>query len=183
MNNKSLLKNSILDGTKTAENLKSAFLREAQNYAKEGLFSKIADKDEDYSVYKTLFETLGQDKAHAELWLSYLEGLGDTFENLASLIDDKDDLGDDLYPYMAQIAKDEGFDEIAEKMLLAAKVKKSQSELLKEEAEKLTNPSSAYSENPETLWCCHICGYSTKGNLPPERCPLCSYPSSFCKAK
>jgi rubrerythrin len=90
----------------------------------------------------------------------------------------KSALAENFYPSVAEIAEDEGFDEIAEKMRLAALAKESQINLLDGEIDRIKRPDSLFSENPETLWHCRSCGYDIRGNVPPERCPLCSYPSS-----
>lgn len=179
MNNRVNRVASALDGTKTSENLRDAFINEAQAFAKSSIFASLADAEANDSAKRLLVEHSDNDKRHAELWLSYLDELGDTFENLTELAAIKDAMSENLYPAMAEIADEEGFDEIAEKMRLVAAVKNSQSRMLKDEGEKIADADAVYSDDPETLWHCHSCGYNIRGNMPPERCPLCSYPGSF----
>ena len=178
MNNTNHAVTSSLDGTRTAENLKQAFSKEAEAFLKSILFAELADDDGDFSAMRALSEISENDKRHAELWLGYLDELGDTFENLSELSVLKDALSGDIYPFMAEIADEEGFDEIAEKMRLVSAVKNSQSNILKDERERIASADALYSENPEVIWHCRYCGYDIKGNMPPERCPLCSYPQS-----
>lgn len=172
---------SALDGTKTAENLKNAFIKEAEVFARNSIFADVANKSGDISAWKTLLEHADNDKHHAELWLSYLDEIGDTFENLTELADIKSVLDSDIYPLMADIADDEGFEEIAEKMRLVSAVKKAQGGMLKKERDALDDAELLYSESPETKWLCRSCGYTVSGNMPPERCPLCTYPKTFSK--
>lgn len=178
MNNRNGRVMSALDGTKTAENLRRAFAKEAEAFAKSSIFSSLARDEGEDAAKRVLDEHSDNDRRHAELWLGYLDELSDTLENLSELSALKEALGNSLYPAMAEVADDEGFDEIAEKMRLMASVKSSQKEMLDSEIESMENFNSRYSENPETVWRCHSCGYDVKGNMPPERCPLCSYPAS-----
>lgn len=178
MNNTNMTVSSALDGTKTAENLKTAFSKEAEAFAKGSIFTSAAGDEGNMSAQRTLAEHADNDRRHAELWLGYLDEIGDTFENLSELAALKEALAGNLYPAMAEIADEEGFDEIAEKMRLVAAVKNAQREALDSEAERIATPASAYSADPETVWHCHSCGYDVRGNTPPERCPLCSYPAS-----
>lgn len=179
MNNTHTTVSSALDGTRTAENLRQAFTKEAESFLKSLLFAELADDDDNYSAMRALSEISENDKKHAELWLGYLDELGDTLENLSELSAIKDALGGNIYPLMAEIADEEGFDEIAEKMRLVSAVKNTQSNTLKNEGDRIANANALYDANPETEWVCRSCGYVVKGNTPPERCPLCSYPESY----
>ena len=182
MNNRANRVSSALDGTKTAENLRGAFKKEAEAFAKNRIYARLAEDEDNDSAKRLLLEHSDNDRRHAELWLGYLDELGDTFENLLELSYEKDSMNNSLYPAMAEIAEEEGFDEIAEKMRLVAAVKNAQCTALRDESEKIANADMPYSDNPETIWHCRSCGYDIRGNTPPERCPLCSYPKS-CYAK
>lgn len=179
MNNTSTSVNSALWGTKTHENLRKAFEQEASLYAKESIYSAIASQEGNSSAKRSIAEMADNDRHHAELWLGYLDELGDTYENLGVLSGMKSVMTDDFYPLMSEIADEEGFEEIAEKMRLASKVKSAHREMLNKESEKIDDPDSLFSDDPETMWHCTCCGYDIKGNRPPERCPLCSYPAGY----
>lgn len=179
MNNLNKTVPSALDGTKTADNLREAFAKEAEAFARSSIYTLAAGDEGNISAQKAFSEQADNDKRHAELWLGYLDEIGDTFENLTELAALKEALGDNLYPVMAEIADEEGFDEIAEKMRLVAAVKNAQNRILYDESEKIASPAAVYSDDPETVWHCCSCGYNISGNAPPERCPLCSYPDSY----
>lgn len=181
MNNTTRRVQSALDGTKTAENLRQAFEKEAINFAKGSIFSSAAQNDGNMSAKRVFDEQADNDKRLAELWLSYLDEIDDTLENLGELASLKAVLSGDYYPIFAEIADEEGFEEIGEKLRLAAFAKSNHTKALEDEQEKLTAPASAYAESPDTPWLCSSCGYIVRGNTPPERCPLCSYPNVYFK--
>ena len=181
MNNNKSTVTSALYGTKTADNLIQAFEKEAANYARSSIFSSVAATDGEMSAERTFKEQADNDKRLAELWLSYLDEIGDTFENLRELSIIKDSMKEDFYPFIADIADEEGLSEIAEKLRLAAFSKETHSNILRTESEKISNPDIMMSTDAETPWLCTCCGYVVKGNMPPERCPLCNYPSGCFK--
>ncbi len=179
MNNTKRYVPSALDGTKTAENLRAAFEKEAINFAKGSIFSSSAQKDGNMGAKKVLAEQADNDKRLAELWLSYLDEIDDTLENLSELSSAKNMLSQEYYPVIAEIADEEGFEEIGEKLRLAGFAKSNHSRALETEHEKLIRSDAVYAESPDTPWLCTACGYIVKGNTPPDRCPLCSYPSEY----
>ena len=183
MNNTKRYVPSALDGTKTAENLRAAFEKEAINFAKGSIFSSSAQKDGNMGAKKVLDEQADNDRRLAELWLSYLDEIDDTLENLSGLSAAKSMLSSEYYPVIAEIADEEGFEEIGEKLRLAGFAKSNHSKALDGEQEKLLRPETVYSQSADTPWLCTACGYIVKGNTPPERCPLCSYPSEYFEKK
>lgn len=178
-NNTKTVVSSALEGTKTLENLKQAFTKEAEVFAKGSIYSLLANESGDMSASRAIAEMSDNDRRHAELWLGYLDELGDTLENLSELAALKDLMNGDIYPLMAEIADEEGFDEIAEKMRLVSSVQRTHSDILRDEHDRISSPDTLYSDDPETMWHCSCCGYNTRGNMPPERCPLCSYPTQY----
>lgn len=168
---------SVLNGTDTQQNLLRAFEIEAQNHTKNMLFSRLAELDGNFSAANAMKEQADNDLHHAELWLSYLDGMGSTRENLSVMSSSKNAQNEAEYPKMAQTADAEGLSEIAEKMRLAANVKMRQANILDSELSRLdTLPES---DDSNALWRCRCCGYVLQGNTPPEHCPLCSYPACY----
>lgn len=171
---------SSLYGTRTEQNLRHAFDREAGTFARNSIYASMAQRDGDVSAGRTLSEHAENDKRLAELWLGYLDKLGDTLENLAEMVSEKDSLAEEFYEEIAEIADEEGFSEIAEKMRLSGAVMGRHRQMLNDEKEFLSSPRT--SEKPDTLWLCTACGYQVAGNTPPEYCPLCGYPHQFFRA-
>lgn len=170
---------SALYGTKTEQNIKLAFEKEAANFARGTIFSDVASSEGNANAERVLEEQAQNDMRLAEMWLSYVDEIGDTAENLDALSKIKDAMGDDVYTHFADVATEEGFDEIGEKMRLASEVKRRQANVLRDEKERVNDPDSMFSQDPETMWLCTSCGFVSRGNTPPERCPLCAYPRQY----
>lgn len=168
---------SRLYGTKTQENLRQAFEHESQNHTRAIIYADIARDEGKTDAYRTMKNGADNDRRLAELWLSYLDELGTTDENLDNLSHRKDALNSDIYPAMAKDADDEGFYELGEKLRLASDAKKSQSnELTGHKSDYVID--GEYTFAPDTQHRCKMCGYVVSGDKP-DRCPLCSYPDTF----
>ena len=73
-----------LKGTKTEQNLMTAFAGESQARNKYTYFASVAKK-EGYEQISAIFQqTADNEKEHAKLWFKALGGLGDTAANLAA---------------------------------------------------------------------------------------------------
>lgn len=162
-------------GTKTGENLRLATDAEARAYAKYMIYAENARKNGDISTAKKLSELAENEKSHAELWLYYLDEVGTTDENIELMLANEKFGAEEFYPKAAELADDEGFTEVADKFRKTAKVEVRHSKKLSELADAMRDGLSP----ADTEWACTNCGYTTMGNLPPEHCPLCSYPKQY----
>ncbi len=176
LNNNTTVKSS-LDGSATRDNLINAYNSEAALGTKSRIYGELAQKDGNYGAKRTLDSLSEHSQKHAELWLSYLDGLGTTEQNLSELSKLNDALSQADYPQMALVAEDEGFFELAEKMRLASQVKKQHASVLEKQIRLLDNNGA--DSNDIHRWHCTSCGYSFVGNALPFHCPLCSYPSGY----
>lgn len=165
-----------LNGTKTEQNLIDAAAKEALSHVKYMIYSDIAKEEGNLRAARHFDEHAGHEKEHAELWLSYLDELSDTDENLDCAKRAENYEANDYYPSLSKTAAEEGFTEIADKFRMASTVEKHHLMTLEELSECL---AIDHHDDPETVWCCTNCGYHTKGNMPPERCPLCNYPKHY----
>ena len=112
-----------LKGSKTEQNLKTAFGSEAQANRRYIYFAKRADI-EGYPEVAGLFrDTAEGETAHAHGHLDHLKKLGDpatglpignTIRNLEAAIAGETNEYTNVYPMMAKTAREEGFPEIAE---------------------------------------------------------------------
>ncbi len=113
-----------LKGTKTEKNLLAAFAGESQARNKYTYFASAAKK-EGYEQISALFlETADNEKEHAKVEFKYLNGIGNTIENLKEAIAGENYEWTKMYPEFANIAREEGFDEIAKNFEEIAKVEK-----------------------------------------------------------
>ena len=104
-----------LKGSKTEQNLMTAFAGESQARNKYTYFASKAKK-EGYEQIAAIFqETADNEKEHAKMWFKLLNGgeIGTTAENLKAAADGENYEWTDMYAEFAKIAKEEGFDHIA----------------------------------------------------------------------
>jgi rubrerythrin len=111
-----------LRGTTTEQNLKDAFARESRTHRRY-LYCAQKAADEGFDDVAAVFRSTAEAEArHAHGQLQYLEEAGDratgepigrTSANLKSAIAGETHEYIDIYPSMARIARQEGFDEIA----------------------------------------------------------------------
>ena len=123
-----------LKGSKTHQNLKSAFAGESQANRRYLYFAKQADI-EGYPEVAGLFKnTADAETGHAHGHLDYLKivgdpatekPIGDTNKNLAAAVAGETYEYTEMYPSMAKSAREEGFSDIAEWFETLAKAEKS----------------------------------------------------------
>ena len=112
-----------LQGTKSEANLKAAFARESEANRRYLYFARRADI-EGYPEIGGLFRDISEaETGHAFGHLDFLketgdpatgEPVGNTEDNLKSAIAGETYDYTELYPDFARVARDEGFDELAE---------------------------------------------------------------------
>ncbi|MBY4598357.1 rubrerythrin family protein [bacterium BD-1] len=123
-----------LKGSRTEANLKAAFSSEAQANRRYLYFAQKADIEGLADIAAVFRSTAEGETGHALGHLEYLEAcgdpatglpIGDTASNLRSAIAGETHEYADLYPGMAKVARDEGFDEIADWFETLAKAERS----------------------------------------------------------
>ncbi len=112
-----------LKDSKTLQNLKDAFAGESQANRRYLYFASKADVEGENDVAAVFRSTAEGETGHAHGHLEYLEVVGDpatglpignTQSNLKAAIAGETHEYTDMYPGMAKMARDEGFDEIAD---------------------------------------------------------------------
>ena len=104
-----------LKGSKTEQNLMTAFAGESQARNKYTYFASKAKK-EGYEQIAAIFqETADNEKEHAKMWFKLLNGgdIGTTAENLKAAADGENYELTDMYAGFAKTAMEEGFTKIA----------------------------------------------------------------------
>ena len=123
-----------LKGSRTAENLKAAFASEAQANRRYLYFAQKADVEGLSDVASVFRSTAEGETGHAHGHLEYLEScgdpasglpFGDTASNLRAAIASETNEHSEMYPDMARVAREEGFDEIADWFETLAKAERS----------------------------------------------------------
>lgn len=167
-----------LKGSKTEANLWAAFAGESQARNKYSYFASKARKD-GYEQIAALFEeTAANEKEHAKLWFKHLNGINTTEENLKAAAQGENYEWTDMYKGFAEVARQEGFEAIAQQMEGVAAIEKQHEERY---LKLLANIEGGlvFSRDGDTLWQCANCGHIEIGKAAPEVCPVCAHPKAY----
>ena len=167
-----------LKGTKTEQNLMTAFAGESQARNKYTYFASVAKK-EGYEQISALFtKTADNEKEHAKMWFKLLGGLGNTAQNLADAAAGENYEWTDMYATFAKEADEEGFHDIAEKFRAVAEIEKSHEERYRKLLSNV-EMQKVFEKGEMTMWECRNCGHLVMGKKAPEVCPVCAHPKSY----
>jgi len=119
-----------LKGTRTEANLQEAFAGESKARNKYTYYASQARKDGYVQIANLFEETANNEKEHAKIWFKLLYGgkVPETEANLLDAADGENYEWTDMYVRMAEEAKAEGFDQIAELFSRVAKIEKTHEE-------------------------------------------------------
>ena len=167
-----------LKGSKTEQNLWAAFAGESQARNKYTYFASRAKKDGYVQISKLFEETANNEKEHAKIWFKLLNGIGSTEENLKAAAEGEAYEWTDMYPEFARVAREEGFDKIAELFEGVAKIEKAHEERYRKLLANIKN-GLVFTSEGDTIWECANCGHIVVGKKAPEICPICNHPKSY----
>ena len=173
-----------LKGTKTEKNLQEAFAGESMARNKYTYFASKAKKEGYVQIAAIFEETAGNEKEHAKMWYKYLNGgaVGSTVENLADAANGENFEWTDMYARMAREAREEGFDEIAEKFEQVGAIEKEHEERYRKLLKNIED-KKVFSKDGDAIWQCTNCGHIVIGKQAPEVCPVCDHPQAFFQVK
>ena len=171
-----------LKGSKTEQNLRTAFAGETQARTKYDYFASKARKDGYVQIAKLFEETAANEKEHAKIWFKLLSGIGSTEENLRSAAEGENYEWTDMYAHMAQEAREEGFHRIADMFAAVGEIEKSHYERYLKLVENLEN-DEVFKKSSVKVWYCRNCGHLEYGDKAPDVCPVCSHPQAFFEVK
>ena len=171
-----------LKGTKTLENLLSAFAGESQARNKYTFYASKAKKEGYVQISNIFAETAANEKEHAELWFKHAAGIGTTEENLLAAAAGENYEWTEMYAEMAKVAREEGFTEIAEQMEKVASIEKVHEERYRKLAANIKD-GSVFARKENALWQCSNCGYEYTGMKAAEVCPVCHHPKAYFEVK
>lgn len=169
-----------LKGSKTEQNLQTAFAGESQARNKYTYYAGQAKKD-GYEQLAAIFEsTANNEKEHAKLWFKLLHGdkVPDTLTNLKDAADGEHYEWTDMYKNFADEAESEGFKEIARLFREVAKIEKYHEERYRQLYNNIVN-NRVFERETEEKWECRNCAHIYVGKKVPEECPVCKHPKSY----
>ena len=173
-----------LKGSKTEQNLMTAFAGESQARNKYTYFASKAKKDGYVQIAKIFEETANNEKEHAKLWFKLLCGgeIPDTAENLAAAAEGENYEWTDMYKEFAAVAKEEGFDRIAYLFSAVGEIEKAHEERYRKLLANIEG-DCVFSKDGDVIWECANCGHIVVGKKAPEVCPVCQHPQSYFQVK
>lgn len=177
-------------GTKTEQNLLKSFAGESQARTRYTYFAAAARKEGYVQIADIFEETANQEKEHAKRFFKFLEGgmleitacfpagvIGTTAENLKAAADGEHEEHSDLYPAFAEVAKEEGFADIAA-VWTAISVAEKQHEKRYRDLLANIEAGRVFQREEIMVWRCRNCGYLHSNKSAPELCPACAHPKA-----
>ena len=160
---------SVIDMSKTKENLAGAFAGESQANRKYLAFAKRAE-DEGYPQIAKLFKAAAAaETVHAHNHLRIMGGIKTTKENVMEAIDGETYEFKTMYPEFLEVAAQEGENQASWSFNIANEVEKIHAELYKKASAALKKDSDLAAVD---YYVCEVCGNTVEGN-PPDKCPIC----------
>ena len=180
-----------MKGTETEKNLLAAFAGESQARNRYTYFASKAKK-EGYEQIAAIFqETADNEKEHAEIFFKHLQGgdveikasypagvIGNTEENLLAAAEGEKMEWGTLYPNFAEIAKKEGFPEVAESFKEIGEVEAYHERRYRKLLDNVKK-KTVFKKDKVIRWKCRNCGYIHEGKDAPQICPACKHPRSY----
>ncbi len=165
-------------GTKTEQNLRTAFSGESEARNKYTFFASKAKKEGYEQIAALFLKTADNEKEHAKLWFKELNGIGDTAENLLNAAEGENYEWTDMYEGFAKTAEEEGFRELAQKFRLVGAIEKHHEERYRALLHNV-EAAEVFTKSEVKVWECRNCGHIVVGTSAPEICPTCAHPQSY----
>ncbi|MCC8131766.1 MAG: rubrerythrin family protein [Oscillospiraceae bacterium] len=167
-----------LKGTKTEQNLMTAFAGESQARNKYTYFASVAKKEGYEQIAEIFLKTAENEKEHAKLWFKALDGIGSTPENLKAAAEGENYEWTDMYATFAKEAEEEGFKVLAAQFRMVGEIEKAHEERYLKLLDNV-EMQKVFEKSEETMWECRNCGHLVIGKKAPAVCPVCAHPGSF----
>ncbi|MCL2607763.1 MAG: rubrerythrin family protein [Methanomassiliicoccaceae archaeon] len=169
-----------LKGSKTEINLAAAFAGESQARNKYTYFASQAKKEGFEQIADIFIETAENEKEHAKMWFKLLHGgsVPKTAENLKAAACGENYEWTEMYTEFANVARKEGFNDIADAFEGVAVIEKEHEERFLKLLKNLES-GSIYKKGDTVMWKCRNCGHIHVAKVAPEKCPVCVHPQAY----
>lgn len=171
-----------LKGSKTEQNLRTAFSGESEARNKYTYFASQAKKEGYVQISELFLETANNEKEHAKIWFKLLEGIGTTAENLKSAANGENYEWTDMYLRFAEEARAEGFNEIADLFAAVGEIEKEHEQRYLALLDSVEN-RQVFIKDEIVIWQCSNCGHVVVGKKAPDVCPVCAHPQGYFRMK
>lgn len=179
-----------IQGSRTEQNILTAFAGESQARNKYDYFASQAKKEGLVQISSIFSETANQEREHAKRLFKFLKGgearieasfpagvIGDTFTNLKQAASGENYEWTEMYPGFAEVAMEEGFEKIAGVFTAIAVAEKQHEKRYLELAENIEK-GMVFKRGNVVVWRCMNCGYLHEGLEAPDICAACAHPKS-----
>lgn len=180
-----------LENSETLQCVINAFAGESQARNRYTFYAKQAKKDGYEQISEIFLNTAENEKEHAKLFYkqipiyehykvtgAYPYFMGNTLENLKAAAAGEKEEWEIIYKQSANIAKEEGFDEIANLFLGILQIEKHHSHRFEILAYEIEN-DSIFKKEEQAQWICRKCGHILISKTAPLKCPVCSHPQAY----
>lgn len=182
--------------SKTAQNLMNAFAGESQARNRYTFYASRAKKEGFLEIADIFLATAANEKEHAGIFFKHLVShgfedemmtvqamypvalSGSTTDNLVSAANGELEEWEVLYPKFAEVAREEGFADVARSFSLIADIEKRHEQRYREVYELLIE-GKWYKRDEEVIWECAECGHVHIGKMAPTICPVCTHDQSY----
>lgn len=181
---------TTLKGTETEKNLLKSFAGESQARNRYTYFASQARKEGYVQISDIFEETANHEKEHAKRFFKFLEGgdveitaafpagvIGDTLSNLKAAADGENEEHSVLYPGFAAMAREEGFNQIADVWDAVSVSEKQHEKRYRDLVANMEN-NTVFQKSRAVVWRCRNCGYLYEGTQAPDMCPACDHPQA-----
>ena len=169
-----------LKGSRTEQNLQTAFAGESQARNKYTYYASKARKEGYVQIADLFEETANNEKEHAKIWFKLLHDgeVPTTSVNLLDAAEGENYEWTDMYATFAKEAEEEGFTALAAQFRMVAQIEKAH------EARYLAlldnvQMQKVFEKSEEVMWKCRNCGHLVIGKKAPGVCPVCAHPQSY----
>ena len=179
-----------IKGTKTEQNVITAFAGESKARNRYTYFSSKARKEGYVQIAEVFAETADQEKEHAKRFFKLLEGgeaqvtgmfpagvIGSTLENLKEAAAGELCEWSDMYPTFANTAREEGLSNVAAIFEAIAVAEKQHEKRYKELAANI-EAGRVFKRDTAVKWRCRNCGYVHESPEAVNVCPACAHPQA-----
>nr|WP_307776599.1 rubrerythrin family protein [uncultured Cetobacterium sp.] len=169
-----------LKGTKTEQNLWTAFAGESQARGKYTFYASKAKKEGLNQIAKFFEETAKNEEEHSKIWFKLLCGgeIKSTLDNLKDAAFGENYEWTDMYEEFAATAREEGFDHIAFLLAEVGKIEKRHEARYLELHDNIKEGRVFKKDFPQK-WECSNCGHIHEGKEAPGVCPVCDHARAY----
>ncbi len=177
--------------SETLQHVINAFAGESMSRNRYTFYSKVAQKEGYEQIAEVFLDTADNEKEHAKLFYKYIPMkehinvnsvypffMGNTYDNLMAAAKNEREEWEYTYKKSAQIAKEDGFDDIFKLFSNIVEIEKHHAHRFETLADKLAN-HCLFEKNEQSQWICRKCGHILISQKAPDECPVCKHPKGY----